>query len=96
MRRIAQALSQLSGRIEVLGHTDDQPMQSLRFPSNWHLSRERAQAVAASLVEAGLPAERVRAEGRAETVPRGANDTPDSRARNRRVEVQLLLPRPES
>jgi len=96
LRRLAQALSQSSGRIEVLGHTDDQPMQSLRFPSNWHLSRERAQAVAAVLVEAGLAAERVRAEGRAETEPREAGNTPASRARNRRIEVQLLLPRPES
>jgi type VI secretion system protein ImpK len=96
LRRVAQVLTQSSGRIEVVGHTDDQPMQSLRFPSNWHLSRERAQAVAAVLVEAGVPAERVRAEGRAETEPRVANDTPSSRARNRRIEVQLLLPRPES
>jgi len=95
LRRIAQALAGLSGRVEVVGHTDDQALESLRFPSNWHLSRERAQAVAAALVESGLPAARVRAEGRAETEPRAPNDTPAARARNRRVEVQLLLPRPE-
>ena len=95
LRRLAQALAGLPGRVEVIGHTDDQPLESLRFPSNWHLSRERAQAVAAALVEAGLPAARVRAEGRAETEPRVPNDTPAARARNRRVEVQLLLPRPE-
>jgi type VI secretion system protein ImpK len=71
-------------------------VQSLRYPSSWHLSRERAQAVAAALVDAGLPAARVRAEGRAETEPRVANDSPTARARNRRVEVQLLLPRPET
>ena len=96
LRRIAQALAGLPGRVEVVGHTDDQPQESLRFPSNWHLSRERARAVAAALVESGLPAARVRAEGRAETEPRAVNDGPDGRARNRRVEVQLLLPRPES
>jgi type VI secretion system protein ImpK len=95
LQRIARALSGLPGRVEVIGHTDDSPTESLRFPSNWHLSRERAQAVAAALVEAGLPAARVRAEGRAETEPRVANDSPTGRARNRRVEVQLLLPRPE-
>jgi len=95
LRRIAQALAGLAGRVEVVGHTDDQALESLRFPSNWHLSRERAQAVAAALVESGLPAARVRAEGRAETEPRAPNDTPAARARNRRVEVQLLLPRPE-
>ncbi|MFI4931867.1 MAG: type VI secretion system protein TssL, long form [Burkholderiales bacterium] len=96
LRRIAQALAGLPGRVEVVGHTDDQPLESLRFPSNWHLSRERAQAVATALIEAGLPAARVRAEGRAETEPRVANESPAARARNRRVEVQLLLPRPES
>lgn len=96
LRRIAQALAGLPGRVEVIAHTDDQAVDSLRFPSNWQLSRERAQATAAALVEAGLPAARVRAEGRAETEPRVANDGPAARARNRRVEVQLLLPRPES
>jgi len=80
----------------VLGHTDDQPVESLRFPSNWHLSRERAQAVAAALAEHGVPLQRLRAEGRAETEPRAANDGPSGRARNRRVDVLLLLPRPES
>ena len=96
LQRIAQALAGLSGRVEVMGHTDNQPLESLRFPSNWHLSRERAQAVAGALIEAGLPAARVRAEGRAETEPRVPNDSPAARARNRRVEVQLLLPRPEN
>lgn len=95
LRRIARALTGLPGRVEVIGHTDDRPLESLRFPSNWHLSRERAQAVGDALVESGMPAARVRAEGRAETEPRVANDTPAARARNRRVEVQLLLPRPE-
>ncbi|HEX6016608.1 MAG TPA: type VI secretion system protein TssL, long form, partial [Burkholderiaceae bacterium] len=93
---VARALRGLPGRIEVMGHTDDRPLESLRFPSNWHLSRERARAVAAALVEAGLPAQRVRAEGRAESEPRAPNDSPAGRARNRRVEVLLLLPRPES
>ena len=93
---IARALAGLPGRIEVLGHTDDQAVESLRFPSNWHLSRERAQAVAAALAEAGVPAARLRAEGRAETEPRVPNDSPSARARNRRIEVLLLLPRPES
>jgi type VI secretion system protein ImpK len=93
--RIERALSRLPGRVEVLGHTDDQAVESLRFPSNWHLSRERAQAVANALIEQGLPALRVRSEGRAETEPRVPNDSPAARARNRRVEVLLILPRPE-
>jgi len=96
LARVAKALATLPGRIEVLGHTDDQPVESLRFPSNWHLSRERAQAVAAALAEYGVPSARLRAEGRAETEPRVPNDGPNGRARNRRIEILLLLPRPES
>ena len=96
LARIARALAGLPGRIEVLGHTDDQAVESLRFPSNWHLSRERAQAVSAALAAAGVPAARLRAEGRAETEPRVPNDGAGGRARNRRIEILLLLPRPES
>lgn len=96
LARIAKALAGLPGRVEVLGHTDDQPVESLRFPSNWHLSRERARAVAAALAEFGVPEARLRAEGRAETEPRVPNDSPSARARNRRIEVLLVLPRPES
>ena len=96
LARVAKALAGLPGRVEVLGHTDDQAVESLRFPSNWHLSRERAQAVLAALADAGVPLQRLRAEGRAETEPRVPNDGPGGRARNRRIEVLLLLPRPES
>jgi type VI secretion system protein ImpK len=96
LARVAKALAGLPGRVEVLGHTDDQAIESLRFPSNWHLSRERAQAVAGALAEFGVPPQRLRAEGRAETEPRVPNDSPGGRARNRRIEVLLLLPRPES
>lgn len=95
LARIAKVLAALPGRIEVLGHTDDQAVESLRFPSNWHLSRERAQAVAAALADSGVPTQRLRAEGRAETEPRAPNDDLNGRTRNRRVEVLLLLPRPE-
>jgi len=96
LARVARALAGLPGRIEVLGHTDDQALESLRFPSNWHLSRERAQAVTAVLAEFGVPPQRLRAEGRAETEPRVPNTSASARARNRRVEILLLLPRPES
>jgi type VI secretion system protein ImpK len=96
LARVAKALAVLPGRIEVLGHTDDEKLESLRFPSNWHLSRERAQAVAAVLADFGVPPQRLRAEGRAETEPRVPNDSASARARNRRIEILLLLPRPES
>jgi len=95
LARIARSLAGQPGRVEVIGHTDDRATESLRFPSNWHLSRERAAAVRQVLVEQGVPADRARAEGRADVEPRVPNDSDSARARNRRVEIHLLLPRPE-
>jgi type VI secretion system protein ImpK len=92
---LSRALAASPGRVEVIGHSDDQPLRSLRYPSNWHLSRERAAAVADALVRAGLDAGRVRTEGRADAEPLVPNDTEAARARNRRIEVVLRLPRPE-
>ena len=90
MRRIAEALAQVPGAVLVTGHTDNQPIRSVRFPSNWHLSEERARAVRTILVSRGVKAERITAEGRAEGEPLVANDTPANRARNRRVEITLM------
>ncbi len=95
LRRVAAALAAHPGQIAVIGHTDDQPSNSVQFPSNWHLSFERAGAVVQALVQLGTRPERLRAEGRAEAQPLAANDTAEGRARNRRVEIELLLPRPE-
>jgi type VI secretion system protein ImpK len=94
--RVAQALKTQPGVVVAVGHTDNTPTASLQFPSNWHLSRERAQAVVAQLAQLGLAGERARAEGRADAEPRGANDTPAGRALNRRIEIELLLPRPDA
>jgi len=88
--RIAQAVGQLPGHVTVTGHTDNQPIRSLRYPSNWHLSKERANAVRAWLVRT-LPAERVSAEGRADAEPVADNASASGRARNRRVELTLAV-----
>lgn len=93
--RIAKALKDKPGQIAVIGHTDNTPMSSLQFPSNWHLSRERAQAVLAVLVQQGARPERLRAEGRADAEPLVPNNSPAERARNRRIDIELRLPRPE-
>lgn len=95
LARAARVLAGSAGRVEVIVHTDDRPIESLRFPSNWQLSRERAVAVRDALVREGIAAERVRAEGRADADPRAPNESDAARARNRRVEIHLLLPRPE-
>jgi type VI secretion system protein ImpK len=96
LSRLAQALrGQMAqgAEISVIGHGDDAPPASLQFPTGWHLTRARAQAVADALV--ALRVAPVRAEGRAEFEPRAANTTPAGRAQNRRIDIELRLPRPE-
>lgn len=93
MKRVAHALSQVKGQILITGHTDNQPIRSMRFPSNWHLSQERADAVRDILASNGVGADRIRAEGRADGEPVVDNITPANRALNRRVEVILFAAR---
>lgn len=93
MTRIAEALAKVSGAVLVTGHTDNQPLRTARFPSNWHLSEERAGSVRSLLVANGVQADRVKAEGRADGEPVAPNDSPANRALNRRVEITLLTTR---
>jgi type VI secretion system protein ImpK len=93
--RIAEALNSVPGAVLVAGHTDSQPIHSLRYPSNWHLSQERADAVKA-LLGSTVDAKRLRAEGRADSQPVDSNATPTGRARNRRVEITLTVARSPS
>jgi type VI secretion system protein ImpK len=93
LRRVADALVRVGGEVLVTGHTDNTPMRTLRFPSNWHLSEERARAVRQLLVAGGVPAERVHAEGRADGEPVVRNDSDDNRRLNRRVEIVLQTTR---
>ena len=89
LRRIGQALAQVPGEVLITGYTDSQPIRSLRYPSNWHLSTARAQAVMSALTEQVEPA-RMHADGKADAEPIAPNDTPANRARNRRVEIVLM------
>ena len=96
LQRVAAALKEVPGQIAVIGHSDDAPAPSLQFPSGWHLSHAWAKTVMAQLASAGVPASRLRAEGRADAEPLLPNVDAAARARNRRVEIELRLPRPES
>ena len=91
--RVAQALNQVPGAVLISGHTDNQPIRSLRFPSNWHLSKERAQSVRNVLLGAVKP-ERLQAEGRADTEPLADNRSAEGRSQNRRVVITLLVAAP--
>ncbi len=89
--RISVALNETGGSVLISGYTDNQPIRTPRFPSNWHLSEGRAQAVRQILEPHLTQGGRIRAEGRADADPVAANDTAANRARNRRVEITLLL-----
>src|SRR5438270_613278 len=76
MGRIADALAQVVGNVLVTGHTDNQPItRSARYPSNWHLSDERARNVRDLLIAHKVNPDRIRAEGRADAEPVVPNDT---------------------
>jgi type VI secretion system protein ImpK len=87
LERIAEALKSKQGNVQVIGHTDNLPIRSVRFPSNWHLSQERAHSVMQLLNKMGLLADRLSAEGRADAEPIASNSTHEGRAYNRRVEI---------
>ena len=77
-------------QFQVAGHTDNVPMRSSRFDSNWHLSSARAVTVARFMIEQGLSAERISAAGYADTQPVASNESAEGRAQNRRIEIVLL------
>lgn len=86
---IGQALQGISGKVVVTGYTDDTPIQSITYPSNWHLSQARADAVKQILAGYVEDKSRIRSEGRGSTNPVVANDTSDNKAKNRRVEITV-------
>lgn len=75
---------------QVEGHTDDQPIRTARFPSNWWLASGRAIAVADILIKSSLPPTSVSAASFGEFQPIDSNSTPQGRARNRRIEIVLV------
>lgn len=87
---VVQILRTIENRqFQVAGHTDNVPIRSRRFPSNWELSTARAVTVARFMIDNGMPGDRISAAGYAETQPIDLTDTPEGRARNRRIEIAL-------
>jgi chemotaxis protein MotB len=75
--------------INIKGHTDNTPIRTARFPSNWELSAVRATTVLRYFLDRGISPSRMTATGYADRVPLEKNDTPEGRAMNRRVEFVL-------
>jgi chemotaxis protein MotB len=91
--KIANALTQIEGRIAVEGHTDNVPINTFAYPSNWDLSAARSVAVVRRMLDiAPLEPTRVTASGFADTRPQAINSTFEGRARNRRVEIVVKQP----
>lgn len=76
-------------KIHIQGHTDDEPISTAMFPTNWELSAARATAVLRYFIDRGAEPERMTATGYADTFPLARNDIAEGRARNRRVEFVL-------
>ena len=89
-QRIGTELNKVQGRVLVTGHSDNVPIRTLQFPSNWHLSKARADSVVKILAARSATPSRFIGEGRADTEPVAPNDTPQNRALNRRVDIILL------
>ena len=85
----AIAHEQTSVNLEISGHTDDRPIATTIFPSNWELSAARASRVGRYLIERGVPPSRIAVQGYANHRPRLPNSETGSRSGNRRVEIRL-------
>ena len=90
LQQIGSEINKVQGRVVVTGHSDNVPIRTLQFPSNWHLSKARADSVVQILASASNAPGRFISEGRADTQPVAPNDSPQNRALNRRVDIILL------
>ncbi len=92
IKSVAAVLAAIDDPVQVEGHTDSIPIATSQFPSNWELSTARAGSVVRFFVEHGVPPQRLSAAGYGEFHPVESNDTPEGRARNRRVTLMILTP----
>lgn len=90
LQAIANQIKGHEHEIRVEGHTDNLPIHTENYPSNWELSSARASSVIRLFVENGVEPQRLMAIGYGENKPIESNDTPEGRKRNRRVTVLIL------
>jgi chemotaxis protein MotB len=88
--RLGELLKESNRRLIVEGHTDDEPMRSEKYPSNWELSAARATKIVRYLMARHkIPGDRLTAVAYADQKPVVPNDSPENRARNRRIEIMI-------
>jgi chemotaxis protein MotB len=96
LRAVADVIALADFPVTIEGHTDNVPIRTQQFPSNWELSAVRATTVLRLFAEAGVPATQLTAIGYGEMRPVESNDTIEGRARNRRVSIQIDSALPEA
>ncbi|MGY0777332.1 type IVB secretion system protein IcmH/DotU [Azospirillum argentinense] len=92
--RIGQALEGEPGLVQVVGHTDNVPIRTVRFPSNWHLSKARAEAVRDHLARLMSAPARLSADGKADLEPVASNNDAEGREENRRTDILIRAESP--
>jgi chemotaxis protein MotB len=91
LTEVAGVLASIPDRdFQIAGHTDNVPIKSAKFPSNWELSTARGVTVARYLAAGGVSPQRLSAAGYADSQAIASNDTPEGRAQNRRIEIVLM------
>jgi len=95
LRAVARVIKEHNHEIQVEGHTDNIPIHTLNFPSNWELSTARASSVIRLFIDNGVGANRLTAIGYGENRPVASNDTSEGRKRNRRVSIMILASDPD-
>jgi chemotaxis protein MotB len=91
IREVGQLLASIPDRkFQVEGHTDNVPIKTKTYPSNWELASARAINVVKEMVDAGMPDKRISAAAFADTRPTASNQTPEGRAQNRRIEIVIV------
>jgi len=92
LKKIAHAIEVTPGKIHISGHTDNIPISTYKFRSNWELSSARAVSILDQILRSNkkIPQNRIVIQGFADTIPLVPNTTPKNRATNRRVEIEVI------
>lgn len=91
LKEVSQVLTDIPERqFQVEGHTDNVPIQTKQYPSNWELASARATVVTKTMIEGGLEPARLSAASYASYKPIASNDSPEGRAQNRRIEIVVV------
>ena len=91
IKEVTGLLVGLEGRkFQIEGHTDNVPIKTAHYPSNWELAADRAMTVVKGMLEAGMPSERISAASYGDTQPVALNDSTEGKSQNRRIAIVIV------